>query len=138
MLNPGSPAEVRAFFRDAWAAVRAGRPLTPLQDLVAGVIALHPEVHGLIEDPDLLARDDPDTSAAFLHLSLHVAVNEAISADRPPGTRAIHEAMLARGLDRLAAEHRMIEVLHAALETAARTGLPPDPEAVLAAWRRLA
>jgi hypothetical protein len=138
MINPSSPSEVRAFFRDAWAAAQAGRPLTPLQDMVVGIVAMHPELHTLLEDPALLERDDPHTSAVFLHLSLHVAVREAVAADRPPGARAVHAALLAKGLDLLAVEHAMLEALHAELEGAARAQRAPDARALMSAWRQLA
>jgi hypothetical protein len=137
MLNPSNPREVRAFFRDAWAAAQAGRVLTPLEDLVADVVAMHPECHALLAAPDLLERDDASTSALFLHLSLHVAVREAIGADRPPGARAVYEALRARGSATLAVEHALLDGLHEELTTAARAGHPPDPARLLAAWNAL-
>jgi len=137
MLNPSSPAEVRAFFRDAWTAACAGRLLTPLQDLVADIVAAHPECHALLDDPTLLERDDTPTRALFLHLSLHVAVCEAVGADRPPGARATYERLRARGIDAMAVEHAMLECLQEELQTAARAGRPPDPQALLAAWQGL-
>lgn len=137
MLNPSSPAEVRAFFRDAWVAARAGQLLTPLQDLVAGIVAAHPECHALLGDPALLERDDASTSAMFLHLSLHVAVREAVGADHPPGSRVLYERLLARGRDALDVEHAMLECLHEQILTAARAGRAPDPQLLIAAWRGL-
>jgi len=137
MLNPASPGEVRAFFRDAWAAARAGHVLTPLQALVADVVAAHPESHDLLADPELLVRDDAGTSAIFLHLSLHVAVREAVGADHPAGARLALEQLLARGVAPMDAEHALLEGLHEELRAAARAGRAPDPQALLAAWRGL-
>src|SRR5438552_12610153 len=81
MFTP-SRDEARRFLVDAWAKYRAGAPLTGLEQLAAGIVALHPEYHAILEDPERhLDRDyRPEAGAVnpFLHLSLHLAVAEQL------------------------------------------------------------
>jgi hypothetical protein len=49
MFNP-SRDEARRFLAGAWRKYRAGQPLTGLEQTAAGIIAMHPEYHALLED----------------------------------------------------------------------------------------
>ena len=108
MFNP-SRDQARQFFIEAWRKRRAKEIVSPLEDAAIRLIALHPEYHRLLEDREAaLAREwTPESGEAnpFLHLSLHLAVEEQLSIDQPPGLRAACEALLARHGDRHAALH---------------------------------
>jgi len=60
--------------------------------IAADIVAMHPEYHALLETGEAaLAREwtpeDGETNP-FLHLSLHLAIEEQLSIDQPPGIRA--------------------------------------------------
>ena len=129
MFNP-SRDEARRFLIDAWAKYRAHQPLTALETLATGLIALHPEYHATFEHPEQYAERDysPETGDInpFLHLSLHLAVAEQLAIDQPPGVRAEFERIrLARG-DEHAALHAVLECLGEVIWQAQRQQSPPD------------
>lgn len=141
MFNP-SRDQARQFFLEAWRKQAAHEVLTPLEDLAARIVALHPEYHALLEDRDgALARDwTPESGEAnpFLHLSLHLAVEEQLSIDQPLGIRAAFDALLARRGERHAAVHDVLECLGETIWKAQRSGQGMDGAAYLECLRRRA
>lgn len=141
MFNP-SRDEARRFFLGAWRKRRSREVVTPLEDLAARIVALHPEYHALLEDAeDALARDwTPESGEAnpFLHLSLHLAVEEQLSIDQPAGLRAAFETLLARRGERHAALHDVLECLGETLWRAQKSQSPPDGGAYVECVRRKA
>jgi hypothetical protein len=132
---------LRAFYAAAWRRRRAGLALEPLELIVSDVVAEHPEYQAALEGTHGLERDFvPELGEAnpFLHMGMHVAVREQVSADRPAGTRRVYEAIAARVGSGHGAEHAMMECLGAALWAAQRAGRPPDEQAYLACLERLA
>ena len=139
MFTP-SRDEARRFVVAAWAKHRAGSPLTGLERMAAAIVALHPEYHAIVEDPDRhLDRDyRPENGAVnpFLHLSLHLAVAEQLGIDQPRGIRAHFQRLtLARGDDH-AALHALLECLGEVLWQAQRQGTAPDAAVYLGCLER--
>ena len=131
---------LRRHYLEAWRRHRAGLPLEPLQHQLVALIEQHPEYHGLLDDPEALARDwTPESGQAnpFLHLGLHLAIREQVATDRPAGIAAVHRELAARLADPHEAEHRMLERLGEALWQAQRSGTAPDEAAYLESLRRL-
>jgi Domain of unknown function (DUF1841) len=130
---------LRKAYVDAWTKARAGSPLTPLEALLADVVALHPEYHATIEDlEDTLGHEQSaagDAENPFLHLGLHVAVREQLAIDRPPGVAAIHRRAIARFGDAHAADHLLADALGRTLWEAQRAGTTPDERRYLALAR---
>jgi len=140
MYNP-SRDQARGFLIAAWAKRRNKLPATALETLTADLIDLHREYHALLEADDALTREwTPEQGATnpFLHLSLHLAVEEQLAIDQPTGICAAFDALLRRHGDRHAALHDVIEALGETLWRAQRNGQPPDSAAYLDALRRLA
>lgn len=132
---------LRLMYVDAWRKYRAGEVLSPLEDMIARVVADHPEYHRLVESgEDSLDRDytpEDGHTNPFLHMGMHLALREQVSTDRPPGIRAIHQRLTRRLGAPLEAEHRMMDALAEALWHAQRDGTPPDEQAYLAALKAL-
>ena len=139
MFNP-SRDQARQFLLDAWKKRVESLPATPLETLAADVVALHPEYHALLESGTAaLGREwTPEDGATnpFLHLSLHLAIEEQLSIDQPPGLRAAFEARLAKHGDRHAALHDVLDCLGETLWRAQRDRQPPDGVAYLDCIRR--
>ena len=127
--------EARRFFIDAWAKLRGGATLQPLEQTAVRLIALHPEYHAMLENPDRhLERDfSPDAGAInpFLHLSLHLAVAEQLAIDQPRGIKAAFERLRAARGDEHAALHAVLECLGETLWQAQRLNAPPDERVYL-------
>jgi hypothetical protein len=139
MFNP-SREQVRQFFFDAWRKHRERLPLVGLDAVAVDVMLLHSEYHHVLDDPARhLDRDyAPEDGATnpFLHMSLHVAIEEQLAIDQPPGIRAEFERILARYGDRHDALHAVLECLGEAVWNGQRTGSPPDAMAYLECLRR--
>ncbi len=131
---------MRGYFRAAWQKYASGEALQPLEQLIAGVVAEHPEYHGYLQADEALVEEfAPERGATnpFLHMGMHIAIREQVATDRPAGIAAIHRALCIRLADVGAAEHRMMECLGESLWRAQRDGRPPDEDAYLECLRKL-
>ncbi|HVL34064.1 MAG TPA: DUF1841 family protein [Burkholderiales bacterium] len=138
MFNP-TRDEVRDLFCGAWRRYRDGRPLAGIEALALEVVLAHPEYHVLLEDPESArGRDFAGESNPFLHMSLHLALEEQLSIDQPPGIRAHWQALLARTGERHDALHEALECLAETVWRAQRDGAPPDAAAYLECLARRA
>jgi len=134
MFNP-SRDEVRRFFSDTWGKYRRGEPLSGLEQTALQVILLHPEYQPVLEDPERsLERDfHPEDGQLnpFLHLSLHLAIEEQLSIDQPRGIRERFEQLIAKTGSEHDAKHVVLECLGETIWEAQRAGAPPDEQAYL-------
>ncbi|MCZ7563947.1 MAG: DUF1841 family protein [Burkholderiales bacterium] len=139
MFNP-TRDQVRRFFFDAWRKHHERSPLVGLEALAVDVILAHPEYRPVLDDPaQFLGREyTPEDGATnpFLHLSLHLAIEEQLAIDQPPGIRAEFERLLARRGDRHEALHVVVECLGAAVWEGQRGAGVPDAPAYLECLRR--
>jgi hypothetical protein len=71
-------------------------------------------------------------------MSLHLAIEEQLSIDQPPGIRAEFERIRARRGDRHDALHAVLECLGETIWRAQRARAAPDAEAYLECLRRQA
>jgi hypothetical protein len=129
MFNP-TREEARLFLFESWRKRRCGELLTPLEELAAQLIAKHPEYLNVLEDPQRYQDKDylPEDGATnpFLHLMMHLAIEEQISIDQPAGIRA-HFVRLAQKLEsEHDAQHRMMECLSEIIWQAQRNRTQPD------------
>jgi hypothetical protein len=130
MFSP-SREQVRETFFAAWRKYRAGEPLTGIEGLALDMILLHPEYHELLASPERYRdKDYTDESNPFLHMSLHVALEEQLSIDQPPGIARLFNELLSRK-ERHEALHEAIECLAETVWRAQRDGAPPDARAYL-------
>ena len=134
MFNP-SRDEVRRFFADTWGKYRRGEPLAGLEQTALAVILLHPEYQPLLADPDRALASDYTPEGGelnpFLHLSLHLAIEEQLSIDQPRGIRREYERLAQSGSEH-DAKHAVLECLGETIWEAQASGRPPDEQAYLA------
>jgi hypothetical protein len=138
MFDP-SREQVRDLFFGAWRKYRAGEPLVGLESLALDVALLHPEYHDILSSPQRHRdRDYVDSGNPFLHMSLHLAFEEQLSIDQPPGIAACFQRLLTKSGDRHKALHEAIECLAHTVWRAQRDNAPPDAAAYLDCLRRAA
>ena len=136
MFDP-SRDQVRELFFGTWRKYRAGEPLAGVETLALQVMLLHPEYRELLSQPERFAEKDyTDESNPFLHMSLHLALQEQLSIDQPPGIAARFQALLARHGEPHAAAHQAIECLAETVWHSQRHGKPPDAAAYFACLDR--
>jgi hypothetical protein len=138
MFDP-SREQVREMFFGAWRKYRAGEPLAGIETIALDVILAHPEYHGMLSHPDRYREKDyVDEANPFLHMSLHVALEEQLSIDQPPGIAAHFQALVRRHGARHAALHDALECLAETMWRAQRDKMPPDAAAYLECLERRA
>jgi hypothetical protein len=134
MFNP-SQEDVRRFFCEAWVKGRGQLPLSPIEMIAVDWIEQHPEYHDeLIDVEAAIARDysvEAGRTNPFLHLSMHLSIEEQISIDQPPGIREAFTRLSQRLDDRHEAMHEIMECLGQVLWQSQRTGLPIDGAAYI-------
>jgi hypothetical protein len=140
MFNP-SQEDVRRFFCEAFRKQRANEVLTPLEAMAADWINHHPEYHDVLSDVEkALARDYAVASGEtnpFLHLSMHLSIDEQISIDQPPGIRQAATELTLKLDSAHEAQHRIMECLGEMIWNSQRNGQPPDAMAYMDSVRRL-
>jgi hypothetical protein len=134
--------QLRAVYCQAWQEHCEGKPLQPLQAQIVSVIEQHREYQSLLEHPErALSRDylpESGQSNPFLHMGMHLAIQEQISTDRPPGIRDLYRKLLAEYLDAHQLQHQLMQCLAEMLWRAQRDGTVPDEARYLSCIRALA
>jgi hypothetical protein len=129
LFNP-SRDEARNFLFESWRKYRAKELLTPLEDLATQLIAKHPEYFAVLENPDRHQDKDysPEQGATnpFLHLMMHLTIEEQISIDQPAGIRAQFVRLTHKLESEHDAQHRMMECLSEMIWQAQRNRVQPD------------
>lgn len=127
MFNP-SRDQVRDFFIDTWKKHQEKTILTPLESLALNWILQHPEYHHDLEDPEARTKDysvNQGQVNPFLHLSMHLAIEEQLSINSPPGIKDVYQNLAARSSPHDAV-HEIMECLGVVIWESQRLGKPLD------------
>ncbi|HEY3073696.1 MAG TPA: DUF1841 family protein [Burkholderiales bacterium] len=136
MFDP-SREQVRDTFFATWRKYRAGEPLVGIESIALDVILAHPEYHTMLDAPARYRdKDYVDEANPFLHMSLHVALEEQLSIDQPPGIVAHFHALVQRCGQRHDALHEALECLAETVWRAQRDKAPPDARLYLECLER--
>jgi len=142
MLFEQGRDQLRGIYTRAWNFYRQGESLNPLQAQIVAVIEQHPEYHSLLENADLaIARDylpELGETNPFLHMGMHLAIQDQVSTDRPAGIRRLYEQLLAKTTDSHELQHKLMECLAEMLWQAQKDGELPDEERYIACIKTLA
>ncbi|MDQ2994632.1 MAG: DUF1841 family protein, partial [Pseudomonadota bacterium] len=120
----------RQFIIDSWQKALRNEKLTAIEQQIVEIISYHPEYHTLLGSNaaiDYQGEDNP-----FLHLSLHLTLNEQLSINQPEGIRARYQSLSEKLGDAHNAAHQIIECLNITLQSAFERGIEPSPEDYLA------
>lgn len=141
MFQPNQ-SDVRRFFCAAYAGQRDGLPLDPMATLAARWIAEHPEYHAELADEAAALQAvyavEGGRSNPFLHLAMHLTIEEQLAIDQPTGIRQAVQLLAARRSSMHEAQHEVMECLGEMIWASQRSGLPPDGLAYIDAVRRRA
>ncbi len=109
--------------------------MEPMEKVMADIIQQHPEYHPILEQEDqALDRDylpENGESNPFLHMSMHLGLQDQVRMDRPPGITAAYREMIMVAGDAHHAEHMMMECLAQMLWEAQRNNKMPDEQVYL-------
>lgn len=133
--------ELRKVFFDSWKQRREGLAMDAMQEIIANIVELHPEYHALLEDEDAIDKDftpEQGESNPFLHMSMHIALHEQISTNRPDGIQDCYTQIIKKSGSEHEAEHAMMECLGESLWIAQRNKTTPDEVTYLECLKTLA
>jgi hypothetical protein len=132
---------MRRFFVETWRKHQQQQHLEPLEQIIAKAIQLHPEYHRLLEQPDLVLDQEFHPEAGrvnpFLHLGMHIGLQEQVTADRPAGIATIYRELLLKSDDPHQAEHQLMQCLEQVLWEAQQSHSAPDDASYLECARKL-
>jgi Domain of unknown function (DUF1841) len=140
MFTP-SRREAREFLFAAWKKYKYNQILTQIESLAVNVMLLHPEYHSALAQPEkYLERDYLPAfgeTNPFLHMAMHLAIEEQLSIDQPVGIRAAYETLRNQLGEEHDAKHRIMDCLAETLWQAQRAGQPPDTALYLDCLQRV-
>lgn len=114
LFNP-SRDEVRQFFFDAWTKFRQQKVLTDLEKMAVGIMHLHPEYHAILDMPEQYLQQayypELGETNPFLHMSLHLSIQEQISINQPTGITQAYGKLCTRYQEEHEAQHALLECL---------------------------
>ncbi len=122
--------KMREFMCEVWRKKCAAEVMDPMETVIGGVIAQHPEHHKLFENSDASKERDylPEMGETnpFLHIAMHIALQEQISNNRPFGVTDLHQQLANKKGSVHDAEHAMMECLSEMIWKAQRENIVPD------------
>lgn len=134
--------DVRRYFAHVWQNRLNPLQLDALQQKALRIIEAHPEYQVYLENiEDYLdknwTREEGQTNP-FLHLSLHLSIQEQVGINQPFGIRTIHQKLVGMYNDNwVKAEDEMMEALVETIWQAQRHNQGLDVNAYMTRLRRL-
>lgn len=134
--------DVRRFFASVWQQRFVPGHLDALQQKALRILQAHPEYAHYLDNfekyLDYNWLPENGESNPFLHLSLHLSIQEQVGIDQPFGIRAIHEQLCCRyNGDWVRAEHDMMEALAETIWEAQRYGCGLDVNNYMTRLRKM-
>lgn len=129
MFNP-TRDQVREFFMTTWQKHLDKSVLSPIEATALKWILEHPEYHSLLSSAEAKQQDFTVSGGQvnpFLHLSMHLAIEEQVSINSPPGIKAIFE-QLSQRRNPHDAMHDIMECLGQVIWESQRLGKPLNNE----------
>jgi hypothetical protein len=134
MFNP-TRDQSREFLFGLWAKHLAQAQLTALESMALAIVLEHPEYQAVLADRERYLDHDwkPEGGETnpFLHLMMHLAIEEQASIDQPPGIRAAIAELATARRSMHDARHDVMECLAEMIWQAQRNGAGFDNAAYL-------
>lgn len=140
-MLPNNRTEMRQFFFDTWQKAQQNQPLEALEQLVTTIIQQHPEYHRAISNPSNTLQKEyfqqTGESNPFLHMGLHISLQEQVGTNRPKGVTALYQKLLGKFGDEHRVAHAMMECLAKSLHQAQQDGGAPDERGYVKCLRKI-
>lgn len=135
-MYSNSRDHLRQVFFSAWRKYQEKAVIEPLEQQLIDIILLHPEYQDILNHPTDYLSQDFTKENPFLHMSLHLAIQEQCSTDRPAGIKQIYQQLC---LQHPAHEamHHLMDCLAQSLWQAQQMGGLPDEDKYLSQLKSL-
>lgn len=128
MLFQPTRESVRLFFIEVWQKANQGQVagFSALEKMALSILLEHPEYHEALDNPQNLYEHFPAEDNFFLHLSLHLALEEQLSIDQPIGIRQAYLRLLTSLDNEHEVKHKLLECLGEMVWESTRLQKPLD------------
>ena len=101
----------REFLAKSWQKHINAEILEPLELQLALIVQKHPEYHALINDINLEYFPEQGKTNSFLHINLHLALQDQLTLNQPTGINDIYKKLVVIHSDTHEVEHMMMECI---------------------------
>lgn len=133
--------DTRYFFHAVWKKTKAKEPLEPMEAMLSEILLQHPEYHLFLDELEFtLEREftpEQEQVNPFLHMGMHVAVQEQASVDQPAGIQNLYQRVVMKYDNAHEAEHAMMDCLGEMLWESQQQQKMPDEKAYMESLKRL-
>jgi hypothetical protein len=129
MLYSQDRTKQRQFLAKSWQKFSNNEPLEPLESLLASIIQIHPEYHGLINNVGSDYFPEQGEVNPFLHINLHLALRDQVSINQPTGIKEAYDTLLEKLKDEHAVEHLMMDCIAEMIFSSQKNNTPLDHQA---------
>ncbi len=141
MFFSQNASEIRQFYISSWKKYQQKEELSALEQQICHVIEMHPQYQSWLKQEHLDTQFHPEEYAEnpFLHMGLHLALQEQIQTNRPMGIKDIYFSLIKKNMSLSVheKEHQLMEILAHTLWQAQKNQMSPDEMAYLSACRKL-
>lgn len=141
MFFSQNASEIRQFYIASWNKYQQKQELSALEKQICHVIEMHPQYQLWLKQEYLETQFHPNEYAEnpFLHMGLHLALQEQIQTNRPMGIKEIYFSLIKKNMSLSVheKEHQLMEILAHTLWQAQKNQMSPDEIVYLSACRKL-
>ena len=127
----------RQYLKQAWGKYTRQDQLEPLELQLAKIVEKHPEYHDLIKNLDSEYFPEQGNTNPFLHINLHLTLQDQLTMDQPQGIRGIHNRLLVKIKDEHEVEHMMMEHIAEMIFNAQKNNTAFDLDGYIIALKKL-
>ena len=127
----------RKFLAEAWEKYNSNYLLDPLEEQLAKIIENHPEYQDIIKNIDTEYFPEQGKTNPFLHINLHLSLQDQLSLDQPKGIKKIYNDLLKKVNDTHQVEHIMMDHIAEMIFNSQKYGKPMDLEYYLRSLKSL-
>ena len=127
----------RKFLAKSWEKYKANQLLEPLELQLAKIIEKHPEYQEIINNLDTEYFPEQGKINPFLHINLHLSLQDQINLDQPKGIKEIYNSLVKKIKDTHQVEHIMMEQIAEMIFNSQKNNKPMDQEQYLRSLKEL-
>ena len=127
----------RKFLAKSWEKYKSNQLLEPLELQLANIIAKHPEYQEIINNLDTEYFPEQGKINPFLHINLHLSLQDQLDLDQPKGVKEIYNSLLKKIKDTHQVEHIMMERIAEMIFMSQKNNKPMDQEQYLRSLKEL-
>ena len=127
----------RQYLNQAWGKYTRQEQLEPLELQLSKIVEQHPEYQNLIKNLDSEYFPEQGNTNPFLHINLHLTLQDQITMDQPKGIKEIHSQLLLKIKDAHEVEHMMMENIAEMIFNAQKNNAAFDLDGYIQALKQL-